>query len=120
MDAIEKLRALLIARVAPAFTVSRKRTQYAAAEDSEFFTDIDVQHPDDGFVLAVGLSRDERIDEFHRRVLHYYVPEVWQVEDENRRVITSRRGHEPVVVEGTAALRSVQMPSLVIQLAEIF
>lgn len=120
IESIERLRALLTARVAPTFTVSRKRTQYAAAEDSEFFTDIDVQHAVDGFVLGIGLSRGEESDAFHRRVLHRYIPELWFVDDDRRRVITSRRGHEPVIVEGAATLRSVQLPSITIDLADIF
>jgi len=98
--------------------VTTKRTQYAAAEDSEFYTEIDVQQATDGFVLAVVRARDDRTNEFYQRVLHRYIPEVWLVDVDACRMITSRRDHEPVVV--TDVVVSVQMPRVRIVLAEIF
>jgi len=106
-------------RVAPPFVVTRKRTQYWVDDDYAFFTDIDVQHPVDSFVLAVlKASNDHRVS-FLLGALHRSCPEIWLVDPEEPCVIHSRRNRDPVHFGRDAVLISVQLPSLRIPLAEI-
>lgn len=120
MHPIERLRELMITTIRPPFEVSRKRTQYAFGEDDEFFTDIDVQHPVDGFVLAVTYARGDRIDAFVCRVLHRRVPEVWLVDQDDRFVLRCRRDHPVERFTRADTLVSVQVPSLRVPLTQIF
>lgn len=121
MDAIEILRAAMTAAIKPPFVVTDKGTQYWCDEDSAFFTEIDVQHPVDQFVLIVARARpDPRLNEFLQRTLHHRAPEVWLIDDDGGRVIALHVGHDAIVLERGDTLVSRQLPSVRIAVAELF
>jgi len=119
MPAIENIRTWLMRRVRPPFAVTAKRTQYWCSDDYAFFTEIDVQHPVDEFVLSVNRAGDERHDDFIFRALHHAFPEVWLVDPEAHYVVQSRRDSGSVRLLRDGVLVSAQLPSIRIPLAEV-
>jgi len=115
---IEQIRAWLVREVREPFRVSPTRMQYWCSDDYAFFTEIDVQHPVDNFVLGIiGARSDASANEFLLRALHHAFPEVWLVDREAHYVIQSRRGRAPERLGAGALLASAQLPSIRIPLA---
>ena len=119
MREIENIRAWLTRRIRAPFRVTTKREQYWCSDDYAFYTEIDVQHPDDEFVLAVNVAHDAKQEAFLLRALHYAVPEVWLVDENARYIVQSRRDRGAVRLRRDDVLFSAQLPSIRIPLAEI-
>ena len=117
---LERVRALLVARVPAGYDVTDKRTQYWMDEDSAAYCDIAVSGGGHEFALVVcaGYADDTRRNEFFARVWLHYAKEIWIVDEEARRVwraTTERRE----LVEMTDQLVPVAITGVRINVGEL-
>ena len=116
---IERVRALLAARVPAGFDVTDKRTQYWMDEDSAAYCEIAVSGGGREFALVVVRgSEDARRNEFFTRVWLRYAPEVWVIDEDSGRVLRATTD-APALVELTDQLVPVAIAGVRINVGEL-
>jgi hypothetical protein len=115
---ITRLRAELVAQVAPPLVVSGKGHQYFFDEDSAAYSDIDVKQ-DEAFAVVI-VQGQLPSEELIVRIWHRYSDEVWLVDRSDQMIsIIPRDGLIRVFAVGET-LRSERLLGVVISISTIF
>ena len=115
---IARLRARLVAQVAPPLAVSERGQQYVFDEEHAAYNEIDIKRGDD-FVIAVVLGSLPS-EAFVVKVWHRYASEVWLVDTRDEQVYVAQRDEAWRVLGRGDTLRSDAVPAVAIPIAGLF
>ena len=115
---IARLRARLVAQVAPPLVVSAAARQYVFDAESAAYAEIDLKRGDAFAVVIVIGSLPE--DQFIVDVWQRLAPEVWLVDPQDEAIYVARTSYAPRVLDRSATLRSVELPGVAIPVDALF
>lgn len=115
---VARMRAELIAQVAPPLVVSETSEQYYFDEDSAAYCEIEVKQGESFAVVVVRGALPS--EEFVVRVWHKYADEVWLIDSIEQVVFVVPRAGAIRVFEVGEVVRSLRLPGVQIAVSAVF